>query len=148
MENFELEGAVKEVMDGILPKKSRKIYEAQYDTFVKWCCQRKLENVNEDVLLKSKTLSSSTLWAHYSMLKTMLNVKRNIDVSKFYKLSAFLKRKSEGYKPKKAKVLTLDQIDKFLLEAPDKDFLMIKVALIFGVAGACRGKELETSINN
>ncbi|KAJ8914783.1 hypothetical protein NQ315_014524 [Exocentrus adspersus] len=115
MENFELEDAVKEVMDGILPKKSRKIYEAQYDTFVKWCCQRKLENVNEDVLLvffaeKSKTLSSSTLWAHYSMLKTMLNVKRNIDVSKFYKLSAFLKG---------------------------------KVALIFGVAGACRGKELH-----
>ncbi|KAJ8909404.1 hypothetical protein NQ315_004529 [Exocentrus adspersus] len=101
MENFELEDAVKEVMDGILPKKSRKIYEAQYDTFVKWCCQRKLENVNEDVLLvffaeKSKTLSSSTLWAHYSMLKTMLNVKRNIGV-----------------------------------------------ALIFGVAGACRGKELH-----
>ncbi|KAJ8913430.1 hypothetical protein NQ315_017174 [Exocentrus adspersus] len=132
MENFELEDAVKEVMDGILPKKSRKIYEAQYDTFVKWCCQRKLENVNEDVLLvffaeKSKTLSSSTLWAHYSMLKTMLNVKRNID----------------GISPKKAKVLTLDQIDKFLLEAPDKDFLMIKVALIFGVAGACRGKELH-----
>ncbi|KAJ8913571.1 hypothetical protein NQ315_013976 [Exocentrus adspersus] len=113
------------------PKNLEKIYEAQYDTFVKWCCQRKLENVNEDVLLvffaeKSKTLSSSTLWAHYSMLKTMLNVKRNIDVSKFYKLSAFLKRKSEGYKPKNAKVLTLDQIDKFLLEVPDKDFLMIK----------------------
>ncbi|KAJ8914670.1 hypothetical protein NQ315_017367 [Exocentrus adspersus] len=78
---------------------------------------------------KSKTLSSSTLWAHYSMLKTMLNVKRNIDVSKFYKLSAFLKRKSEGYKPKKAKVLTLDQIDKFLLEAPDKDFLMINARM-------------------
>ncbi|KAJ8910183.1 hypothetical protein NQ315_004523 [Exocentrus adspersus] len=81
---YRQEDAVKEVMDGILPKKSRKIYEAQYDTFVKWCCQRKLENVNEDVLLvffaeKSKTLSSSTLWAHYSMLKTMLNVKRNID---------------------------------------------------------------------
>ncbi|KAJ8921380.1 hypothetical protein NQ315_002996 [Exocentrus adspersus] len=73
----------------------------------------------------------------------MLNVKRNIDVSKFYKLSAFLKRKSEGYKPKNAKVLTLDQIDKFLLEVPDKDFLMIKVALIFGVASACRGKELH-----
>ncbi|KAJ8912306.1 hypothetical protein NQ315_017339 [Exocentrus adspersus] len=53
------------------------------------------------------------------------------------------KRKSEGYKPKNAKVLTLDQIDKFLLEVPDKDFLMIKVALIFGVAGACRGKELH-----
>ncbi|KAJ8913759.1 hypothetical protein NQ315_002439 [Exocentrus adspersus] len=79
------------------------------------------------------------IWAHYSMLKTMLNVKRNIDVSKFYKLSAFLKRKSEGYKPKKSE----NQIDKFLLEAPDKDFLMIKVALIFGVAGACRVKELH-----
>ncbi|KAJ8909322.1 hypothetical protein NQ315_016113 [Exocentrus adspersus] len=120
-------------MDGILPKKSRKIYEAQYDTFVKWCCQRKLENVNEDVLLvfflrrNRKPFSFSTLWAHYSMLKTMLNVKK----------------KYRRYKPKNAKVLTLDQIDKFLLEVPDKDFLMIKLALIFGVAGACRGKELH-----
>ncbi|KAJ8916837.1 hypothetical protein NQ315_005844 [Exocentrus adspersus] len=140
MENFELEDAVKEVMDGILPKKSRKIYEAQYDTFVKWCCHENWKMSTKMFYLcffaeKSKTLSSSTLWAHYSMLKTMLNVKRNIDVSKFYKLSAFLKRKSEGYKPKNAKVLTLDQIDKFLLEVP--------VALIFGVAGACRGKELH-----
>ncbi|KAJ8918556.1 hypothetical protein NQ315_013061 [Exocentrus adspersus] len=98
MENFELEDAVKEVMDGILPKKSRKIYEAQYDTFVKWCCQRKLENVNEE----------------------------------FY---------FEGYKPKNAKVLTLDQIDKFLLEVPDKDFLMIKH--LYLVSRCLRGKELH-----
>ncbi|KAJ8909237.1 hypothetical protein NQ315_003523 [Exocentrus adspersus] len=51
------------------------------------------------------------------MLKTMLNVKRNIDVSKFYKLSVFLKRKSEGYKPKKAESSTYIWCRRKLAEA-------------------------------
>lgn len=133
MEDFNLKKAAEEAVEGILPTKSRKIYEAQYQIFVKWCCERKVENFSEDALLvffteKSRTLSASTLWAHYSMLKTMLNVKNNIDISKFHKLTALLKRKNEGYKPKKAKTLTGDQVDKFLLEAPDNQFLMIKVS--------------------
>lgn len=37
MENFDLEKAAGEALEGILPKKSRKIYEAQYETFLNWC---------------------------------------------------------------------------------------------------------------
>lgn len=41
----------------------------------------------------------------------------------------FLKRKSEGYKPKKAQVLTENEILKFILdESPDKDHLVTKVS--------------------
>ena len=41
----------------------------------------------------------------------------------------FLKQNQVGYKPKKAKIFTKEEIDKFLLSAPDDEFLMKKVRL-------------------
>jgi hypothetical protein len=38
----------------------------------------------------------------------------------FHKVVAFLKRRNERYVPKKAKVLTKEQVEKFILEAPDE----------------------------
>ncbi|XP_045466569.1 uncharacterized protein LOC123675267 [Harmonia axyridis] len=76
------------------------------------------------------------------MLKSVINIREDIDISKFPKLLAFLKRRNEGFKPKKSRILTSEQVDQFLREAPDDKYLMLKVALILGVAGACRGKEL------
>jgi hypothetical protein len=46
---------------------------------------------------------------------------------------AFLKRRNERYVPKKAKVLTKEQVEKFILEAPDEKWLFAKVITIFGV---------------
>ncbi|KAJ8966349.1 hypothetical protein NQ317_012220 [Molorchus minor] len=45
-------------------------------------------------------------------------------------------------KRKKSKILTKSEIDRFLSSADDKEFLMIKVGLILGIAGACRTDEL------
>ncbi|KAJ8980663.1 hypothetical protein NQ317_013275 [Molorchus minor] len=45
-------------------------------------------------------------------------------------------------KRKKLKILTKSEIDRFLSSADDKEFLMIKVGLILGIAGACRTDEL------
>lgn len=53
------------------------------------------------------------------MLKTLLNDKHHADLSKFYKITTLLKKKNFGYKPKKSKVLTIEQISKFLKEASD-----------------------------
>ncbi|KAJ8914926.1 hypothetical protein NQ315_016080 [Exocentrus adspersus] len=56
---------------------------------------------------KSKTLKSpASLWSEYSMLKSTLSIKENVDISKFLKLEAFLKRKNDGYKPKRSRVFT------------------------------------------
>ncbi|KAJ8983598.1 hypothetical protein NQ317_004235 [Molorchus minor] len=66
----------------------------------------------------------------------------NIDISKFPKLIAFLKRTGDGYQAKKSKILAKSEIDRFLSSADDKEFLMIKVGLILGIAGACRTDEL------
>lgn len=53
-----------------------------------------------------------------------------------------LKTKSECYKPSKAKILTVEEITRYLIEAPDEQFLLEKVILIFGIFGSCRREEL------
>jgi hypothetical protein len=48
-------------------------------------------------------------------------------ISRFHKLVAFLKKQNERYVPKKAKVLTKEQVETFILEAPDEKWLLSKV---------------------
>lgn len=61
------------------------------------------------------------------MLKLTLLVYENIDISKFGNLIYFLKQKSTGYKTKKFKVFNATEIERFLLQAPDEDYLLMKV---------------------
>ncbi|XP_069701502.1 trichohyalin-like isoform X3 [Periplaneta americana] len=148
------EGAGRVTLE-LLPEKSRKQYDMSYNRFIEWCKIKNIESdYSESVLLayfeeKSKVWKSSTLWANYSMIKMCLNTKNNKDISKYYELIAFLKRSSVGYRPKKSKILTHEEIDEFICKAPDKEFLMLKVALIMGVFGALNREELcQMSLNN
>uniref|UniRef100_A0A6P7H825 Uncharacterized protein LOC114347331 n=1 Tax=Diabrotica virgifera virgifera TaxID=50390 RepID=A0A6P7H825_DIAVI len=77
------------------------------------------------------------------MLKSTLSLKSNIDISKYNKLIMFIKKKEQVmYLPKKSKTLDKEQVQKFISDAPNDVFLMIKVALIFGVSGALKKDEL------
>ncbi|KAJ8979188.1 hypothetical protein NQ317_010948 [Molorchus minor] len=241
-------------ISNLLPTKSRSLYDVAYNRLKKWCAEKNVQNVllayfSENV----KNYKSSTLWAQYSMVKSCLIIYDNIDISKFPKLIAFLKRTGDGYQAKKSdsastdvvvcifllleikkeqctpfgiyaapsamptgrhisqkvcivpsyfkkreytleytsciflllerrnkniqlwgpitrklevadnfklqiriqeakipniefyqksKILTKSEIDRFLSSADDKEFLMIKVGLILGIAGACRTDEL------
>ncbi len=69
----------------------------------------------------------NTLWALSSMLKSTLLAFHNINLSEYGKLTPFLKQNSTGYKPKKVKIFSKEEIDKFLLTAPDEKYLMKKV---------------------
>jgi integrase len=77
------------------------------------------------------------------MLKSMLRLKENVDISNYGKLQLYLKRETEGYETKKSKILSQDDVPKFLTQAPGDTFLLIKVALIFGLYSACRSEELR-----
>ncbi|KAF2895723.1 hypothetical protein ILUMI_10447 [Ignelater luminosus] len=130
-----------------LPEKSRQIYGVMYSKFKQWCKNKKVKEITEDVLLRyfseiAGQLKSSSLWSRYSMLKASLEVNDDINIKEFSKLTAFLKWKSRGYRAEKSKTFSSDEIKKFLLQAPDDKYLMMKVVLILGVAGACRGVEL------
>ncbi|KAJ8975624.1 hypothetical protein NQ317_005737 [Molorchus minor] len=83
-------------------------------------------------------MKSSTFWANYSMLQSTFAIKHDVDL----KLRLLLKWQAKDYRPKQFKILTKEKINKFIQEASDKEYLMIKVALIFGVSGACRMDEL------
>jgi integrase len=103
-------------------------------------------NVTENVCLayfadRAKHVKPSSPWSEYSMVKSSLLIKKNIDLKHFFKLTAFMKRQSAGYQCKKSKVFSKDQIYKFINEAPDETYLMMKVVSIFGIAGACRREE-------
>jgi hypothetical protein len=59
--------------------------------------------------------------------KHLASKKWHRHISKYLKLQAYLKRQCDTYKPKKSKVLSKSEIDKFFTEAPDDTYLMIKV---------------------
>ncbi|CAH1369752.1 hypothetical protein MTP99_000982 [Tenebrio molitor] len=136
-----------EVAGNLLPAKSREKYEKQFAHFVTWRKARGVRGTNEDILLAyfrtlSDTCVGSSLWCKYSMLKSTLKIEEKEDISRFSKLQAFLKRKSSNHRAKKANVLEITHIDKFLGEADNNEYLMMKIVLIMGIFGACRCDEL------
>lgn len=140
--------AAKNIDLDLLPEKSKVRYIQEYEKFTKWCTDKKISNISkEEVLLFyfqeiSKNFQPSTMWSKYSMVKSMLKLKKNVDISRHFKLIAFLKKKMVGFRPKKSKALSHEDVGTFLSTAPDDIYLLIKVATIFGVAGACRREEL------
>lgn len=152
---LEVASAAKAATLDLLPGKSRGQYENEYERFKSWCDNKNIKKTSETVLLAyfselAKIYKSSSLWSKYSMVKAVLSVRENIDASRFSKLIAFLKRKSDGYKPKKSKIFVKEELDRFILEAPDQEFLMMKVFistilkvplnysyLLFNILGCC-----------
>ncbi|KAH0814301.1 hypothetical protein GEV33_008491 [Tenebrio molitor] len=138
----------------LLPVKSKAAYEKVYASFCYWRENNKVSAVTEEVILayldeKQETLSPASLWPHYSMLKSSLKVKENLCIEKFCSVTAYLKQINVGHHAKKSKVLSREHIEKFLLEAADETYLFVKAALIFGIAGACRRKELcDLTVND
>jgi hypothetical protein len=119
----------------LIPEKSRKLYMKTYTEFIQWCSERKICHYSETVLLAyfsniSEKGQIASLWSKYSMLKSTLSIKDDIDISKFSKLIMFIKRQKEGHIPKKSKVLEKEHIHKFINDAPNSNFLMIKVNII------------------
>ncbi|KAK5647881.1 hypothetical protein RI129_002773 [Pyrocoelia pectoralis] len=132
----------------LLPAKSKKLYEGAHKKFIDWQAQKKCSSFSERVMLAyflevSKNMKPSTVWSHYSMVKTTLNIYNDTDISKYLKLKAFLKQNSKGYKSKKSLIFSKADVNTFLSEASDETHLLTKVILIFGIEGACRAQELS-----
>lgn len=128
----EIAEAARAEIENLLPTKSSAVYEAAFKKFIAWCSEKNASVYSESVLLAyfsemAKRMKSSSLWSHYSMIRTLLNLRHDVDISKYLKLRAFLKKKNEGYSPKKARVLTKEQFDMFIFNAPDEKYLAAKV---------------------
>lgn len=135
---------------GQLPEKSEKKYKTVYNSFMSWRMQNKINSFAEDVLVAyfkelSEKYTPSSLWAHYSMLRSTLGIHHKVMLKNYGKLRTFLKRNAIGYKSKKQmKTFTSEQVEKFIAEAHDYQYLAVKVVLIMGLAGACDRQQLRS----
>jgi hypothetical protein len=116
----------------LLPQASKERYDLVYHEFMDWREKHHAGSFSERTILaflneKKEKVSPNTLWSLTSMLKATLLAYHNVKLADYGKLTPFLKQNSVGYKPKKAKIFSKEQIDEFLLNAPNDDFLMQKV---------------------
>ncbi|KAK4881864.1 hypothetical protein RN001_005183 [Aquatica leii] len=125
----------------LLPTKSKPKYEKEYKKFFTWCDDNNVNDLTENI--------SSTMWSSYSMLRTCLSIYKNNDISKYLKITAYLKRQSENYHPKKSTILQSEDIIKFISDTDDYTFLAMKVILIIEYFEACRQDEMtHVRLNN
>ncbi|XP_031338472.1 uncharacterized protein LOC116177141 [Photinus pyralis] len=133
--------------DQLIPHKSKSLYNLEYSKFVKWLANNGTGIINEVVLLAhfqelSEVFQPTSLWTKFSMIKKTLLLNKNVNIGNYAKLTQFLKNVSKGHVSKKSSVLTREDILKFLRQAPNHEYLLVKVALIFGIYGGCRRQEL------
>lgn len=146
-EEFDVEAAANQAKSCIVPEKSKLLYDKAYDNFLNWLAKKKITVIDEKALLayfgtEFRKVAPSTRWSRYSMLKLMLNNNKGVNISTYANLIAYLKNQSKGHQSKKSAVFEKAQVVRFLLEADNKQYLVMKVALIIGICGALRRKEL------
>jgi len=132
----EIREIAKNVSDNLIPDASRQRYEHTYKLFTDWQKKMKTKSFSENTFLAyfshlAESLASTTLWARYSMIKSMVKIKENIDISDYNQLKAFLKRKNVGHRSKQSKTFQAEEIERFLKDAPNETFLIHKVSDTF-----------------
>ncbi|KAJ6646735.1 hypothetical protein Bhyg_01949 [Pseudolycoriella hygida] len=130
-----------------LPPMSKIKYTKIYNDFQMWFKKLGKPPITETVVLRyfselAEKSKPSTLWTYYSMLKATLKLNDKVDIGAFYGLLRFLKTKSSGYEPVKAKMFTEEEIKRFITEVPDDKWLDLKVICIFSVCGGINTKKL------
>ncbi|XP_051158528.1 uncharacterized protein LOC127279910 [Leptopilina boulardi] len=121
------------VVAGLLPTKSKAIYESAYNAYSEWKKSRNVNATSESTLLVyfdelSKKYKSTTLWSLHSKLKSTIKIKEKVDIDKYKALSAFMHSHSRGHINKQAYVLTTEELNTFLTTAPDIKYLAAKGA--------------------
>ncbi|KAK5640666.1 hypothetical protein RI129_011477 [Pyrocoelia pectoralis] len=74
--------------NNLLPEKSRKIYEKFYNQFMEWRTKNNIASYSENVLIVyfeelSNKIKSPSLWTRYSILKSTLNIKNQINIAHY-----------------------------------------------------------------
>lgn len=115
-----------------LPEKSADRYLKAYERFAQWQKSQNTDSFGEEILVayfaeSAKTYSHATLWSMYSMLKATISSHHLVDISRYAALLAFLSNKNGSWISRKVNVISDDEIQKFLVEAPDSKYLAIKV---------------------
>lgn len=131
----DVELAAEAPLAGLIPEKSKALYEGAYKKFEEWRTKNLIQSIDEGCMVayfshEMADIKPSTKWSHFSMLKATISMKLGVNIGGFTKLTSALKQESDGYLPKKSKIFTKEQIFRFLKEADDDYFLATKVNFI------------------
>lgn len=93
------------VAQNLLPVKSKEKYEVAYEKFMEWRKTQRTNSFAEPVLLAyfdelSEKMKPSSLWATYSMLRSTIHARHDINIYDYAPLIQFLIRNSTGYQAK------------------------------------------------
>ena len=87
----------------------------KYNQFLKWKANNDTTLTSENVLLAyfdflSSKNAPNTVWSIWSMLKSMIKRRENINIKDFSELQGFIKTNSKHYRPKKAPIFSNEQV--------------------------------------
>lgn len=111
-----------------------KRHQAIYEHFIEWRDSEHHDSFSEDVFLEYfkhllEKFGSSSLWSRYFALRSVLIINHNVNMAKHSKVRDFLKSVAADCEPKEGKTFTLEEVEKFITEAPDETYLALKVRL-------------------
>lgn len=132
---------------GRIPEKSRPEYYREYGRYMEWKKMRGIATeCNDEAVIglyleqKSKSVVPTTLFMIMSMLKSVIAVEHNT-ILNTDNLNKILGKKTKNYIPKKAPILSREQVAHFLCQ-PDDLYLVAKVITAIGMCGALRKCEM------
>ncbi len=134
----ELKEEATKAKESILPAKTKKQYVKAYENFKKWCSSKKTENyLSANVILAyiqylhtDKKFKASTIWSTLSKIKKTISLLEGKELN-YDQVYSYLKEVGKGQETKKSATFTKDQINTFLLNATNGEFLHVKFVINF-----------------
>ncbi|KAG4070340.1 hypothetical protein HA402_006482 [Bradysia odoriphaga] len=123
-----------------------------YDEFMSWRKSWKINSFTEDVFMQffreaAESLTPKALSTLFSTLKTEMRSKHKVHFGQFFVLFAFLRQKGVVLTSHRTNGLSKgfsdEEINKFLTEASDTEYLAMKAAAVIGIYADCRFTDLR-----
>ncbi|KAF7992179.1 hypothetical protein HCN44_001504 [Aphidius gifuensis] len=134
-------------------KASDKTYKLACEKFYQWTKNNNIRTLSENIIMNyinylKNELTINSLIDHMTVLRTFIQMNYKIDINTYEKINNLwnniydnphntMESSTESSNNGQA-IFTLDDIQKFLTDAPDYHYLHYKVYLIIGTIGACR----------
>ena len=145
----ELQIQAQSARNAFIPSKSAAVYSKWLKVYQEWAENNQFSKyfVSANTLLAffrsfGEKYSPSTLWTIFSCLKKQMLVHYKIDINQFTEVQHYLKAVNTTHKKKKFPTFSREELDSFLLQAPNETYLRHKLILLFATFGGLRISEI------
>ena len=134
--------------------KTQSKYDQAWDNFCRFNDNADVRELTEEIfiqyfdyLIREKKFVYSTLWSIFSMLNSESQVRSGPKLNDYARLILLIKSQEKGYSPKQGSILSSEEIDQFLENAPFTGFYTLqKAALVIGMFGGLRCNEMANLV--